>query len=123
MSRGAWHDTPCLKPHVDGWEVAHDCAFGLMEREWTIPEGRVTDLASVPRLFWIVFPPFGLYTVAAVIHDELYARGETTRLFADRAFLAFMVLDGSYLWRAAIMYRMVRLFGWFAWRKNRRRDG
>lgn len=38
----------------------------------TAPRGFVTDLASVPRMFWAVFPPCGKYTPAAVIHDYLY---------------------------------------------------
>lgn len=117
---GAWHDTACLRPHPSGWEVAHDTAFGFGGQEWVIPAGRITDLASVPRLFWFVFPPFGLYTHAAIIHDEFYERGETPRIFADRAFLAFMVIDGEMLWRAAVMYRIVRLLGWIPWRRRRR---
>ncbi|MNF69611.1 hypothetical protein D3C85_570190 [compost metagenome] len=38
----------------------------------TAPRGFATDLASVPRMFWTVFPPCGQYTPAAVIHDYLY---------------------------------------------------
>lgn len=33
--------------------------------------GYVTDFASVPRIFWSIFPPFGKYTKAAVLHDML----------------------------------------------------
>lgn len=36
-----------------------------------IPGGLVTDLASVPRLFWAWLPPTGVYENAAVIHDLL----------------------------------------------------
>lgn len=35
------------------------------------PIGTVTDFASVPRIFWSIFPPDGRYTRAAIIHDFL----------------------------------------------------
>jgi len=37
----------------------------------TIEKGFTTDLASVPRIFWPVVPPFGRYARAAVLHDYL----------------------------------------------------
>ena len=36
-----------------------------------IPKGFQTDLASVPRIFWVILPPFGAYEAAAVLHDYL----------------------------------------------------
>lgn len=40
--------------------------------EWiTVPDTFVTDLASVPRLFWTLFPPDGKWMKAAVLHDYL----------------------------------------------------
>lgn len=36
-----------------------------------IPSDFVTDLASVPRLFWALLPPSGAYEKAAVLHDAL----------------------------------------------------
>ncbi len=37
-----------------------------------VPAGFVTDLASVPRIFWTLLPPDGKYAKAAIIHDYLY---------------------------------------------------
>lgn len=37
----------------------------------TVPAGYNTDFASVPRLFWQLFPPVDRYGKAAVIHDHL----------------------------------------------------
>lgn len=37
----------------------------------TIPSDFTTDLASVPRLFWPLLPPSGVYERAAVLHDYL----------------------------------------------------
>lgn len=36
-----------------------------------IPSDFPTDLASVPRLFWALLPPQGVYERAAVLHDHL----------------------------------------------------
>lgn len=46
----------------------------------TVPAGFVTDLASIPRVFWSVFPPDGRYTFPAIVHDYLY----WTQTFKDR---------------------------------------
>jgi len=34
-----------------------------------IPAGFRTDLATVPRIFWAILPPNGVYERAAVLHD------------------------------------------------------
>ncbi len=39
----------------------------------TVPAGFVTDLASIPRPATALFVPSGGYTLAAVVHDWLYA--------------------------------------------------
>lgn len=39
-----------------------------------IPVGFITDFASVPFIFWWIFPPWGRYGKAAVLHDWLYQR-------------------------------------------------
>lgn len=36
-----------------------------------IPEGFLTDGASVPRIFWGLIPPWGKYGAAAIVHDYL----------------------------------------------------
>lgn len=38
----------------------------------TVPPGFVTDLASIPRAAWSVYPPDGPWVKAAMIHDFLY---------------------------------------------------
>jgi hypothetical protein len=35
----------------------------------TIPSDFHTDLATIPRIFWAILPPNGLYERAAVLHD------------------------------------------------------
>jgi endonuclease G, mitochondrial len=39
--------------------------------DWDVPAGTITDGASVPRFFWVMFAPFaGKYRAAAVVHDR-----------------------------------------------------
>jgi hypothetical protein len=39
-------------------------------QRWEVPAGAETDGASVPRAFWLAYPPFtGRYRQAAVVHD------------------------------------------------------
>ena len=48
----------------------------------TVPEGFLTDLASVPRPFWLWIQPWtGLK--AAIPHDYLCQTGEQPRIVAD----------------------------------------
>ena len=42
---------------------------------YTAPVGFLTDLASIPQLFWSVLPPFWRYAKAAVIHDYMLESG------------------------------------------------
>lgn len=75
-----------------------------------IPRGFVTDLASIPRIFWSIWPPFGLHTRAAVIHDYLYAT-KAPKDFADHAFLQLLKEDGVPWLRRSLFYRAVKLGG------------
>jgi hypothetical protein len=90
------------------WEVRED--YRHDGASVIVPEGFVTDLASVPRILWAIFPPFGRYTEAAVVHDYLY-RIEADRKEADKEFYYIMRDEGVKKWKAKLMYWAVRLFG------------
>ena len=38
----------------------------------TVPVGATSDGASTPREIWSFIPPFGIYWMAAFLHDYLY---------------------------------------------------
>jgi hypothetical protein len=84
----------------------------------TVPYGFVTDFASVPRLFWSIFPPIGRYGYAALFHDFVYWEQKITRREADDVFKATMQELGVPVWKLAILFSAVRLFGFVAWRGN-----
>ena len=82
-----------------------------------VPEGQETDGASVPFLFWMLFPPIGPWLKTAVVHDYLYKTGMYKRSLSDRVFL----YDKRYApIRMTLMWLMLRLFGWlfFKYRKG-----
>lgn len=76
-----------------------------------VPAGFVTDLASVPRMFWSVLPLHCEYAKAAIIHDYLYSIGLCGKRYADDVFLEAMTVLGVGMWRRKLMYFAVRLFG------------
>lgn len=89
----------------------------------TVPCGFLTDGASVPRVFWGIFDPWGPYFPAALIHDWLYSRSSTGRVTCDRAtadavFLEAMERIGVGWAKRRIIYRAVRLGGWASWKKR-----
>jgi hypothetical protein len=84
-----------------------------------IPAGLKTDLASTPRIVWNIFPPFGLYTGAAIVHDDLYTTQRFERSKCDSILLEAMVAEGvSWISRMTI-YSQARAWGWWAWRQHK----
>ncbi|ECI5749343.1 DUF1353 domain-containing protein, partial [Salmonella enterica subsp. enterica] len=96
------------------WRVYEPFEFYLSDDNSdiiSVPAGFVTDLASVPRLFWTLLPPDGKYAKAAIIHDYLYDNALRTKKEADLIFLDGMTVLGVPKWKRTIMYWAVRLFG------------
>lgn len=81
-----------------------------------VPAGFQTDFASVPRLFWNIFPPIGRYAKAAVIHDWLYRTGLVPRAVADAYLLEAMLDCGSPWYERYPIYHQVRLWGWLSYK-------
>ena len=86
----------------------------------TVPKGFVTDLASIPRIFWSLLRPDGLYAYAAIVHDYLYWTQTTTKETAD-TILKFGMEDFK-VDSASVtaIYEAVSLFGGSAWEENKR---
>lgn len=80
-----------------------------------VPEGYVTDFASIPGFVQWLISPFGRHSEAAVIHDWLYTLGTPGdakgRKIADRTFRRALKLVGVGWVRRSLMYRAVRLGG------------
>ena len=81
-----------------------------------VPEGFISDGASVPRMLWNLYPPFGEYLEAAVVHDlfcVLGHKGESPIDFkmAAKVFKEAMAVCGVSRWKRQKMYLAVRWFG------------
>lgn len=86
-----------------------------------VPQGFVTDLASIPRVLRLFIQVNGRHSDAAIIHDWLYyKRGHIgpwtlTRKQCDDIFLEAMLESGVPKWKAWTMWSGVRVGGWAAW--------
>ncbi|EJG5924633.1 DUF1353 domain-containing protein [Salmonella enterica] len=96
------------------WRVYEPFAFYLSDDESDVievPAGFITDLATVPRIFWMLLPPDGKYAKAAIIHDYLYDNALRSKKEADLIFLDGMTVLGVPKWKRMVMYLAVRVFG------------
>ncbi|EAL7930008.1 DUF1353 domain-containing protein, partial [Campylobacter jejuni] len=71
----------CVKPYdKDRFEVIQDYEFILPNYKGIVPQGFKTDGASIPRLFWSLFPPFkSEYFSACVVHDFLCEKAKSRK--------------------------------------------
>jgi hypothetical protein len=89
-------------------------------RPVTAPRGFVSDLASVPRVFWTIFEPAGDYAYAAVLHDYLYWTQDRGKPESDQIFRLAMNDLKIKDWQAESLFSAVSLFGQGAWDRNRK---
>lgn len=99
--------------------------FSFIDRhgvEWSALPGLVSDGATIPRLVWpLIGGPFeGDHRRAAILHDAAYASQDRPRWRADAMFFAAMRCDGEALADSIVMYLAVRLFGWHAWKSDKK---
>jgi len=85
-----------------------------------VPIGFVTDLASIPRIFWSELRPEGRYAYAAVIHDYLYWTQQRPREEADQILKIAMRDSQVRADTIRVIYSAVRLFGASAWKSDAR---
>lgn len=83
----------------------------LLDRLVIVPEGFVTDFASVPRAPFTYWLFGGIGDEAAVIHDFLYEKALVTRDLADLVYGEALEACGVARWRRAAMVLAVQLFG------------
>jgi hypothetical protein len=103
---------PWLSSGSDKWRLISNWTIYLDGMEWTVPKGYITDLASIPRLFWRMFPRgYGPSRRAAIFHDWCYSHGHRwcSKEYADEALRSIMIEDGAPEWAAWCFHRAVRL--------------
>ena len=110
-----------IKPTKNGkWELLEKFEYKIGSLDSNeiiiIDKGFVTNFASVPRIFWSIYPPYSPeYGKVAVLHDGMYSVKLFSRRKCDRIFKEAMeVLWASWFTRN-IIWLSVRLFGRFAY--------
>jgi len=84
-------------------------------RSVDVPTGFVTDLASIPRIFWSALPKTGKYGHAAIVHDYLYWIQSRPREIADEILEIDMKELGTPSWQVVAISNAVKTFGERAW--------
>lgn len=130
-------EMPPLRPMKDGkhWQITESLMYYAGElgsdTYVLVPQGSLTDFASVPQVLQNIFPPWGLYGPAAVVHDQLYSdqvmvvAGQIqpiTRKRADDIFLEAMEVLGVPAWKRRTMYAGVRIGASGPWQEYRIRN-
>ena len=84
-----------------------------------VPQGFVTDFASIPQPLWAVgLAPHGQYSRAAIIHDFLYWSQSCTRTQSDRLMLIAMKESDVGGFDEFTVYQGVNRGGQSAWDQN-----
>lgn len=110
---------PLRVQHVEGpwWELTDSLRYWseYTQEEIVVPNGFVTDFASVPRLP-VVYLLFGsIADRPAVVHDFCYRMKDFSRWVSDSVFLEAMEVDGYDSITASTMFTGVRLGGWYSY--------
>ena len=114
--------TPLLliAPDDDGeWTLYQE--FNYYDNEgvnYKVPAGFKTDFASVPRILWSIFPPYGRYGKASVLHDYFYRTNSVSKEKADIEFRNAMNILHVQKWKINILYKAVSWFGASAYNKH-----
>lgn len=99
-----------------GWKPSAEQATSY--KAVPVPVGFVTDLASVPRAFWSLLRPDGIYSWAAILHDYLYWEQFVSRAQADEIFRFAMQDFKIEPTVIETLYIAVRAGGASAWTTN-----
>lgn len=99
------------------WQLLGPLVYesNLAGQVFVVPEGTVTDLASVPRIPVAYLLTGGLAHAAAVVHDWLYTSHTVSRAMADAVFREAARVLGVTGPQAWLMWAGVRIGGGGAW--------
>jgi hypothetical protein len=117
-------DKLIVTPMPDGrrWKLEYEFDYHLGKADSPyfihVPAGFITDFASVPPALYWLFPPWGKYGAAAIVHDFIYQSKILDREMADLIFKEAMCVLGVPAWKRNLMWAGVRLFGWLGYAKN-----
>ena len=105
----------CIKPLIDYRYLTCDRIYFTVDNKgFSIPANFETDLASIPKIAWLVMAPSHSSLIRpAIVHDWFYRKScAFNRKQSDLIFYHMLRNDGISKTTASIMYYTVRWFGW-----------
>lgn len=105
-------------------ELEHDFRCRTTSGTITVPSGFFSDGASIPRIFWNIFSPYGPYLKAAILHDYLYSQMSSAKYpaidqeKADGLMLEAMKALGVGWLKRQTIHKALRCFGWTSYKKR-----
>jgi len=119
------------------WKLTEDWYYIFSDgTKIVIPKGFIFDGATIPRPFWLILSPVGLFLIPSLIHDYAYENDQLLSLSnagdripykpnAGRAFWdrLFLNIANDVIGVAIINYIawfMLKLFGFIIWNKCRK---
>jgi hypothetical protein len=117
---------PPYVPHIDFLDsndfavtVNYAYVIGSTDKAIVVPQGFVTDFASIPwGLRWLLAKQ-GRYSRAALVHDYLYWSQICTKKQADNILMIAMKESHVVGWQRFFIYEGVSLAGGGAWSEDR----
>lgn len=110
----SFNGKPCLIPfEAFKFSLCREFSVNVNNSEYKIPEGFITDLASVPRIFWSIDPPTDTKTIAAaILHDYLYScPNNLPRYKVDAIFYDSLLMSGESRFKSFKYWLGVRIGG------------
>jgi len=90
------------------WKLLECWSLRVNDKYYTIPADYVTNMASIPRIFWNIYPPSsGRYRKPAVLHDWMCSNNIKNR---DEIFRDYMLQEGCVLFNVYSFYYSVKLY-------------
>lgn len=113
---------PALQPFAgaEDWMVRMPLEYEIGDsgKVISVPNGFVTDFASVPAALRPFFPKLGKYLQAAIVHDYLYWNQSCSKGQADRIFYYAMKESHVGTLDMLAFFQAVDKFGKKAWKDN-----
>lgn len=106
----------CLIPLPDyNYKLCKPLITQINKSILVIPKDFKTDLASIPRVLWSIYPPMQYQTIRpAILHDYLYrCSSHFTRYQIDNIFYYALLNQDLKTLTAKKYYYVVRLAGWY----------
>lgn len=104
----------CIRPHSSyHYYTCHAIRLLINGQKVVIPAQFDTDLASIPRWYWIILSPnYSGFVAPSIMHDFMYkCPNGYSRLQIDRFFYYALLENGISRYTAYKMYMAVRIFG------------